>query len=328
IKNDALRNAHQRGKQTYEDRKHEGDDRDLNCDVDSGPNILPCILHIWIGDDHLGNQNVKDDESNQPASALHQTACEATHIQKLTRFSYRVGRRYGVCHVVRPKNLKNVGWISTPHEGDCLFFLGGKPAVEDFIPGAVIDHRLHGGVDGFNQIAAGREGEGETRLLEGFFKGDHATLCFDVAFSGGTVHHDSIHVIVEQRFDGSAEGVEAEGVCFTEEFVSGDFVGGADLRADEEVFQCQQFFGGAEAVFTLAHQQGFVVCLIEHTEIDTLVAFLGVGDAIRRHIDLTVGNRNQHAIPTHLDVYRHAVDASADFVERVVVPTDGFTRFV
>ncbi len=204
-----------------------------------------------------------------------------------------------------------------------------EPAGVNLIPTTAGLQSRHRCIDRLDQIAALGEGEGKTfGASKRFGEGLHAALRRLVAFSSGTIDHDRVHVVVEQRFNRRAEGVVGLDVVLAEQVMRGDLVGGADLSGDQIVGDRLQFVGGGEAVFVAAHQQGFVVGLVEAGEIDRLGAVGGVGDAVGGDVDLPLRYADQHSIPRHLLINRRAVDQLADVVEGVVVPADCIAVFV
>ena len=117
----------------------------------------------------------------------------------------------------------------------------------------------------------------------------------DVAAGGGGVGQDHVHVAVEQRLHGRAEGLEQLDARVTLVAVQhlvdrGVEVGGAGLRADQQVGIGRELLGRAEAILVGPHQHELLRQHVGIGEVHLLLALVGDGDAVHTHVELALAH--------------------------------------
>ncbi len=193
-------------------------------------------------------------------------------------------------------------------------------------------HGGDGGVEGCDEVGAGREDEAELLGLDGVADDlEGVGVGADVAASAGGIDEHHVHVTGDERLDGSAEGLEEldarVGLVAVEDVVNRRVeAGGAGLRADQEVGVGGKLGWRREAVFVGAHEHELLRGHVGCAEVNLLRPFLGDGDAVHADVELTGVDGGDHGVPRGVVPLHHAVEPGADFRHCVVLPAHRLAR--
>ena len=203
-----------------------------------------------------------------------------------------------------------------------------EPAVVEIVQVAVGLHLGDGGVEGCDQVGARLEDEAEVLGAERV--ADDLELVgvgADVAAAGGGIGEDHVDVAGQQRLHRGAEGLEqldARVLLVAVEHVvdRGVEVGGAGLRADQQLGIGAERLGVGEAGLVGAHEHELLRGQVRVGEVDLGLALVVDGDAVHADVELAVLHRRDHGVPRRQLPVHRAVEAAADLVDRIVLPAD------